>query len=292
MDKTFVEEIVEAFYSLMDFSLLTTKNNEITIGDLVVVSWYIFIAWLVLFVFKTIMIKTIKRKRGKEGENELNRFSSLYQIVKYFIYLFTLSSLLKHFGTNITVILAGSTALLVGVGLGMQNLFNDFVSGILILFDRTLLINDILEVDGIVGKVIHVGIRTTTIKTREDKIMIIPNHYFMAEKLVNWTQNKLDTRFELSVGVAYGSDTSLVRKILEDVAYEHNKVLKKPTPDVFFQDFGDSSLNFDLVFYVEDVFRINKIKSDIRFMIDKKFRINNITIPFPQRDIHVIKPEN
>jgi len=289
MDKTFVDKLVSAYYDLMDFSLLSTKTDEITIGDIVIITWYFFIAWFFLYAFRSVTTRALKRKGGKEGENELNRFFSLYQIVKYVVYLFTISSLFMHFGTNITVLLAGSTALLVGVGLGMQNLFNDFVSGVLILFDRTLLVSDILEVDGIVGKVVHVGIRTTTIKTREEKIMIIPNHIFMSEKLVNWTQNKLDTRFDLTVGVAYGSDTHLVRKLLIEVAEEHNKVLEKPMPEVFFQNFGDSSLDFDLIFYVGDVFRVNKIKSDMRFMIDKKFRKNNITIPFPQRDIHLIK---
>ncbi|MEN8138172.1 MAG: mechanosensitive ion channel domain-containing protein [Bacteroidota bacterium] len=289
MDKTFIENIVEAFYKVLDFTLISTKQKEINIGDIVVIFLYFFAAWFVLMLFKVVVERTIKRKWGKETQNELNRFYSLHQIVKYFVYFFTISSLLKYFGTDITVILAGSTALLVGVGLGMQNLFNDFVSGILILFDRTLLVNDILEIDGVIGRVERVGMRTTTVKTREDKTMIIPNHYFMSEKLVNWTQTELDTRFNLSVGVAYGTDTLLVKELLIKVAEKHDKVLENPNPQVFFQDFGESSLNFDLVFYLDDVFRIQKIKSDLRFAIDEIFRENNVTIPFPQRDIHVIK---
>lgn len=288
MDKILTGAIEGTFHSIMNVSLLDTEKGNLIIWDVLVVIWYILITWSALRVLKIIAVKTIKSRRNDGDENELNRFYSFFQIIRYILYAVSLSFLLGHFGIDLSAIFLGSTALLVGIGLGMQNLFNDFVSGILILFDRTLLVNDILEVDGIVGKVVNVGIRTTKIKTRDDKVMLIPNHFFMSDKLVNWTQNKLETRFSLSVGVAYGSDTSLVKKILVEVGGEHSKVLKKPLPEVLFQDFADSSLNFDLIFYIDDVFNEKKIKSDLRFMIDKKFRKNNIAIPFPQRDIHVI----
>jgi len=132
-------------------------------------------------------------------------------------------------------------------------------------------------------------LRTTRAVTIDNKVLVIPNHLYLTNSLYNWTQNGTTTRESVEVGVAYGSDVQLVRQLLLQAASTHEAVLSEPEPSVVFKNFGDSSLDFKLIFTLADSFKAQFPKSDIRFEIDRLFRENNVTIPFPQRDIHIIK---
>jgi len=189
-------------------------------------------------------------------------------------------------GINITPFLAASAALLVGLGLALQDLFQDIIGGIFIILDKSLLVGDIIEVEGKVGKVLEIKLRTTRAITRDDKIIIIPNHVLIRNSIYNYTQNRKTTREHIVVGVAYGSDTIKVEELLLKSIKNLPSVLQKPKPYVTFEDFGDSALIFHINFFINDSFRVPKLTSKIRFTIDKLFRENNITIPFPQRDVH------
>ena len=157
-----------------------------------------------------------------------------------------------------------------------------------ILIDKTLHVNDIIEIEGKVGKVEEIRLRTTRAVTIDNKVLIIPNHKFLTSTLYNWTQNGKLTRESISIGVAYGSDVKLVKELLLKAAKEHPKVFQHPAPLVVFENFGDSALEFKLVFTLNDSFQAQIPQSDIRFKIDELFREHNISIPFPQRDIHII----
>jgi small-conductance mechanosensitive channel len=189
-------------------------------------------------------------------------------------------------GINITPFLAASAALLVGLGLALQDLFQDIIGGIFIILDKSLLVGDVIEVEGKVGKVLEIKLRTTRALTRDDKIIIIPNHVLIRNSIYNFTQNRKTTREEITVGVAYGSNTELVKNLLLKSVNNHKGVLLNPKPFVIFDDFGDSALIFKLKFFVKDSFRVPALASDIRFQIDELFRENNVSIPFPQRDVH------
>ena len=158
-----------------------------------------------------------------------------------------------------------------------------------ILIDQTVHVGDIIELEGKVGRVIEIKLRTTRAVTLDNKVLVIPNHLYLENSLYNWTQNGTTTRESVEVGVAYGSDVQLVKKLLIQAAQENKSVLPEPPPAVVFTDFGDSSLNFKIVFTLADSFKAQFPKSDIRFEIDRLFRENNISIPFPQRDIHIIQ---
>jgi small-conductance mechanosensitive channel len=191
-------------------------------------------------------------------------------------------------GVDITAVFAASAALLIGVGLALQTLFQDIISGVFILVDQTVHVGDIIELDGKVGRVEDIKLRTTRAVTIDNKVLIIPNHLYLTNTLYNWTENGTITRENVEVGVAYGSDTTLVKKLLLEVADEHEDVYKHPEAIVLFTNFGDSSLDFRLIFTLNDSFQSGIPKSEIRFAIDKKFREHNISIPFPQRDIHIV----
>jgi small-conductance mechanosensitive channel len=192
-------------------------------------------------------------------------------------------------GINVTGVFAASAALLIGIGLALQTLFQDIISGIFILVDQSVHVGDIIELEGKIGKVDEIKLRTTRATTSDNKVLVIPNHLYLTNSLYNWTQNGTTTREGVSVGVAYGSDVQLVKKLLLEAATNHPKVLKDPPPAVLFTNFGDSSLDFKVVFTLNDSFNARFPQSDIRFEIDRLFRENNVSIPFPQRDIHIIE---
>ncbi|MFT5256121.1 MAG: small-conductance mechanosensitive channel, partial [Candidatus Paceibacteria bacterium] len=169
-----------------------------------------------------------------------------------------------------------------------QELFQDVIGGVFIFIDKSLLVGDIVEVDGKVARVIEVKLRITRAITRDDKIVVIPNHKFISEIIINYTQNHKTTREFVKIGVAYGSDVKKVEALLVQSVEEQRGVLKSPKPFVLFEDFGESALQFSVLFFITDSFSDPRIKSEIRYRIDQLFRENNISIPFPQRDIHVI----
>ena len=232
-------------------------------------------------------IRKIINKRLEEGDK--GKFKTVFTFLRYFIYIFVIIIALESSGIEVSVLLAGSAALLVGLGLGLQTLFQDIISGIFILLDKSLHVHDIIEVDGKIGRIFEINLRTTRAVTINNRVLIIPNHIFLTNSLFNWTQNGIQTTENLNIGVAYGSDVEKVKQLLIDVAKQHPRVLKNPSPDVLFMDFADSALQFRLTFTINDSFTQLKIKSDLRYAIDKKFREHKVQIPFPQRDIHVFK---
>jgi small-conductance mechanosensitive channel len=251
---------------------------------------------IVLLVVSVFLITTITLRlirvflTRKLEENDKLKFISVFKFIKYLVYLIVVILTLSSSGIDITVLLTASAALFVGLGLALQELFQDVIGGLFIIVDKSLLVGDIIEMDNRVGRVIDIKLRTTRVLTRDDKIMIIPNHKFISEILFNYTQNHKSTREFVKVGVAYGSDTEKVEAVLLECAREQTGIVKKPVPFVLFEDFGDSALVFSLHFFVTDSFVDPKIKSQLRFKIDSKFRLNRISIPFPQRDVHMFYP--
>ena len=255
---------------------------HITIGLLLVVA--------VAFFLTSFVLKTIRKLfTRKMDEVDSNKFISFFKFIKYVVYIIVVFSVLSMAGVNVTPFLAASAALLVGVGLALQQIFQDVIGGVLIMIDKSLMVGDIIEVGGKVGRVIDIRLRTTRSITRDDKILIIPNHKFINDSVLNYTQNYKTTREFVSVGVAYGSDTEKVKQLLLESVADDSRILKKPKPFVAFQNFGDSSLDFSVFFFISDSFIDPHIKSDIRFRIDALFRENGVTIPFPQRDVHIIQ---
>lgn len=258
------------------------KSIHITVGLVLLLS-FAFIA--TSFVLKMLR-KLFTRKMGQEDRL---KFISIFKFIKYVVYLVVILVTMSAAGINVTVILTASAALFVGLGLALQELFQDIIAGILIMVDKSLQVGDIVDVDGKIGKVFEIKLRTTRAITRDDKIVIIPNHKFISNTIYNFTQNHKTTRENVKVGVAYGSNVELVTRLLEEAVLERTGVLKNPKPFVLFEDFGDSALLFSINFFINDSFSDPRIKSDIRYAIDRKFRANNVTIPFPQRDVHLFQ---
>lgn len=226
-------------------------------------------------------------RRVSTNRLEYGMSRSIFQIAKYAVWLIAFFVILNIFGVKVTLLLASSAALLVGVGLGLQQIFNDWFSGFVVLFERRIKVGDVLEIEGTVGTVRQVGIRTSLLVTHNNIELIVPNSKFVSQRVVHWTLTEPHVRFQVEIGVAYGSNVGIVRNLLLECASGHPDVLVDPAPSVFFDDFGDSALIFILNFFTEKSFEEDRIKSDLRFTIEKTLREHSITIPFPQRDIHI-----
>ncbi|NJX14618.1 mechanosensitive ion channel family protein [Tamlana crocina] len=270
----------ESVQNFLNLHINFTEKISVSIMDLIIVVTAIFITTIFLRVVLKLLTKNLP-------ENDKSKFNVVYGYFRWLVYLVILLITLHSVGVNVTAVFAASAALLIGIGLALQTLFQDIISGIFILVDQTVHVGDIIEIEGKVGRVEEIKLRTTRAVTIDNKVLIIPNHLYLENSLYNWTQNGTTTRESVSVGVAYGSDVQLVKKLLLQAASTHPDVLSEPEPTVIFTDFADSSLNFNIVFTLSDSFKAQFPKSDIRFEIDRIFREHNITIPFPQRDVHI-----
>lgn len=268
---------------LLNRKLIEFGKYELHVEDLV---WLILV-WIVTFVFLRIVRSALNRSHRLDVAKKYSIFTILRYIVVVIISVFSLQIL----GFNLSVLLAGSAALLVGLGLGIQALFSDYISGIIILFDSSVKVGDIVEINGLVCKVIEINLRTTTVLTRDDKHIILPNTDLTRHHLINWTHEEIKARFDVSVGVEYGADVEQVMELLAAAATEIPGISKEPVPFVRFNDFGESSLDFTVYFWTEDVFRVENTKSSLRVVISRKLREHQIEIPFPQRVIHTKKEE-
>jgi small-conductance mechanosensitive channel len=182
-------------------------------------------------------------------------------------------------------ILAG--ALGVGIGFGMQNVVNNFISGIILAFERPIQVGDTIEVGQLVGRVKRIGFRSSTVRTYEGAEVIVPNGNLISAEVVNWTLSDRLRRIDIAVGVAYGSDPGKVLQLLEEVAKEHKEILSHPPPSIIFLGFGESSLDFSARVWTAEFEEWLRIRSDVSVKIYKALHEAGIEIPFPQRDLHL-----
>ncbi|MCP4882546.1 MAG: mechanosensitive ion channel [Flavobacteriales bacterium] len=275
---------MENVQHFLEYELLHIGNYVISVFTIVRILLIILVCNVLLWIIK----KALMRKNIFQKFDTGTAYA-IYQIIKYTFWIIAFGLILETIGIKVTVLIAGSAALLVGIGLGLQQTFNDVVSGMILLSERSIKIDDILEIDGDIVKIQDIGLRTSKGLNRDQISIIIPNSLITTNKVINWSHQSVRTRFKINIGVAYNSDTDLVTKVLTESALEHQEIKYKELVDVVLIDFADSAMEYQLLFYSEDIFRIEKIKSDVRKIIARKFRENSIVIPFPQRDLHIKK---
>ena len=243
---------------------------------------------LVIWVLNNIILKRYFLRK----EIDLGRQYTITRFILYIGSVIGLLTILRTMGVNPSWIIGSGAALLVGIGLGLQQTFNDLISGIIILVEGTVEVGDIVKVDGMVAKMRKIGLRVSEVETRDSSVLLIPNSKLVVDNVNNWSHYNKPTRFQVNVGVSYTSDVRLVEKLLLQAAEEHSKVLDKPAPRVQFVDFGASSLDFTLHFFAVERMAIEFIKSDLRFNIVSMFREHDVEIPFPQRDLWLRNPQD
>ncbi len=273
---------MELLNKFLEFELLTVGKYTLKVSTLFLMAIIIVITKVILWLIR----KSLFRKKNLNQFHEGNTYS-LYQIIKYIVWVIAIAFCLEILGVKISLLIAGSAALLVGIGLGLQQTFNDIVSGIILLSERSIRVADVLEIDGDILKIQEIGLRTSKGLNTDDVSIIIPNSLITTNKVINWSHQTEQNRFKINVGVTYGSDVERVIKILEESAREHPEVSDKRLIEARLVNFGDSSLDFQVLFYSSTIFGSDRMRSDIRRVINQKFIENNITIPFPQMDVHI-----
>jgi small-conductance mechanosensitive channel len=265
---------------ILEYNIINIGEFHLSIFQIIlVVAVFLIVRFLIWFI-SGVAHRFFKRKKVDEG-----RQFAFLQVVKYIIYTGALLLALETVGISLSILWGGAAALLVGVGLGLQQTFNDLISGIILLIEGTVEVNDVIETNGIIGTVTSIGVRTSKVETLDRISILIPNSKLAGNNAINWSHNKASTRFQINIGVAYKSDVETVTTLLLQATKEHHKILKSPAPEVQFKDFGNSSLDFVIHFYSYEFRRIQFVKSDLRYRITQLFQKNNIEIPFPQTDL-------
>lgn len=290
-----MESLADFYSMIVDFlskPIFTSANSRFSLG---MILYLVIGSWLIIFVSKLLSRYVVERllKRYGTGEGVSHAVGSIFRYIFIFIGLIVVIQATGIYLSALTV-LAG--ALGVGIGFGLQNVTNNFISGIIILFERPIKVGDrveLPELNNLTGDVINISARSTTINTNDNITIVVPNSKFVSDTVINWSYNDGNVRVSIPVGVAYKEDPEVIREILVDVAKAHPGVLTKPEPDVLFDEYGDSSLNFLLRIYTNRYSRTPRIlKSELYFAIFRKFKEKGVEIPFPQRDVYIKENTN
>lgn len=276
---------MDKFLEILEYKIFTFGEFHIELRGLLAAMVILMFARLLIWFLSSVLLGRVYKRR----EVDTGRQYAFNALIRYVIYTLAVLFVFQTFGVKYSVLWGGAAALLVGIGLGLQQTFTDLLSGLILLLEGTVSVGDIVNVDNTIGKVTEIGIRTTNIETREGVSILMPNSKLVMDNATNWSHRNMPLRFDVPVGVAYSSDVKLVTALLKQAAKEHSSTRKKPEPEVLFKNFGDSSLDFVLFFYSRDFLKIEYVKSDIRYRIVELFRENDIEIPFPQRDVWMRK---
>lgn len=272
------------------YRLIATTFNKSVFnfggGDFSIIQLLVFIGLLIGAIFasnyiaKLLQTKVLQATRMTRGSQEI-----ISIITKYGLIALASIVLLQAYGLNLSSLALIGSALGVGIGFGLQDIARNFASGIVLLFERSVQVGDFIQVGTHLGVVEEVRTRSIVLKTLDRVAIIVPNSRLLSEEVINWNHRRSASRLHLPIGVAYGSDVAKVKAALLQAAEEHLEVLRNPSPQVFFTEFADSSLNFELLVWTSDPSRQAPIKSDLCFRIEEIFREQQIEIPFPQRDV-------
>ncbi len=258
----------------------TIHLNQLVIALLVA----IFGLWLARRLSLVVHGRLVRNKRVNN-----QAAATIQKLVFYFAAVIAMLVALPIAGIPITIFTVLGGAIAIGVGFGAQNLFNNLISGIILMTERPIRLGDIVEVGDHQGRIEEVGNRCTRVRRFDGIDVLVPNSLLLQEPVINWTLKDADIRGSVAVGVAYGSPTAKTRDLIEQAAHHHPKIHDTPAPTVLFTDFGDNALGFEVLFWtsVTSPMDLNKIQSDLRFEIDKLLGEAGIVIAFPQRDIHL-----
>ncbi|MBI1919456.1 MAG: mechanosensitive ion channel [Geobacter sp.] len=280
-----ITEWLETVRKLLDIPIIQLKDHDLTLWNLL---YFIVLVFLLFYLTKKLKVWVIDRL--------LERFyidvgvrEAIGSIVRYFVIAIGFVIILQTAGIDLTAlnVLAGAIGL--GLGFGLQNIVSNFISGLIILFERPIKIGDRIEVGNVEGAVVKVNSRSTTVVTNDNISIIVPNSKFISETVVNWSHDDRKVRFKVPVSVAIDSDVRLVEKLLMEVAAENTDVLEKPAPGVRFLKFGDNALEFELRAWSTTLLhRKGMLVSALNFAIHDKFWANGIEISTPRRDLYIL----
>ncbi len=274
---------LERFWKVISFSGFKVGEKDISlllIAEIVVL--------LVVGFFISKQLRKLLRSRLAKTRLDEGVQYTILRLVHYIIITIVIYQAITMIGIRLTALAFFAGIISVGIGFGLQNIANNFVSGLILLFERPIKPGDMITTGDVDGRVEEINMRATTVLSRDNVTIIVPNSQFVSDQVVNWSHRDPKVRIHVPIGVAYGSDVKLVTESLLKVARDHPEVIDDPHPKVWFVGFGDSSLDFELLVWITKPLMRKQVLSDLNYAIDDIFRQNDITIPFPQRDLHLL----
>jgi small-conductance mechanosensitive channel len=280
-----IKQISLNAYHFFDSPIFSIGDSDVSALS---ISYFIG-ATILVFVFATQIKRLFVKKIFPRYHVEIGLSEAVATIIKYVVTILGLIIVLDFAGIDLSSLKLIAGALGVGIGFGLQNIVNNFVSGLIILFERPIKVGDRIEVGGVNGDVVKIAARATTVVTNDNISIIVPNSQFTSNSVTNWSHDKKVVRFNYPVGVAYKEDPERIKKALLEVANANAGVLKNPYPDVLFDSYGDNAINFNLrVWTIDYLTRPGVLRSQLYYAIFEKFKEMNIEIPFPQRDLRMV----
>jgi len=268
----------------LDAQTISIGTASLSLADIV----YVIVACVLLVYLSSKLRRWIVRSLLSKRSPDIGVRQAIATIIHYIVVFIGLVIIFETTGIDLSSLALVVGGLGLGIGFGLQNIANDLVSGLVILFERPVKVGDRIQVGDTTGDIIRVGPRATTLKTNDNIAIIIPNSEFTSSRVINWSHSDRMVRLQIPVGVSYRSDPEFVRSLLLQVVGTHEGVLKKPEPGVMFNEFGESSLKFTLRVWTSTLITIPIIlRSDLNFAIRSTFMEHGVEIPFPQRDLHL-----
>lgn len=284
---------IREFLSYDIIPKMTDGKFHLSMMDVITVALIFALSRFSINIFK---LYIDRRFNDNEDFDEGTRFVYI-QFAKYIVYTFSVIFSLQFLFSDLSVLLAGSAAIFAALALGLQGMFRDMVSGIVLLFEGTIKVGDIVRFyspvtgDEIIARILKINVRTAKVETRDGNTLIIPNSLLTQDQIENWSFSPRATRFHIPIRIAYGADTELVKKLLKQAAMSHPEVNKTRGASVRILNFGEYSLEMEMVYWIDEKWFADYYNSEIRFEIDRLLRQNGIKIPFPQRAIHLPKED-
>lgn len=279
------QEIIAIVDSVLEASF-TIGGSEVTVADLLVVVALLFLTWVFSRLFRR-GLERVMRRRGVDDEGTI---ATTLRITHYFVMALGFLTAVSQVGINLSALFAAGAVFAVGIGFALQGLSENFVSGVILLFERSIKPGDIVEVDGHVVRVLKLGIRTTLCRNREDEELLVPNSHLVESSVKNFTLHDTNLRLRAAVGVAYDSDMRRVMEVLQSMAEGLTWKLKERSPVVLLREFGSSSVNFEVSVWTDDPWQAPRYHSDLMQGIWFALQDADVTIAFPQLDVHFDTP--
>lgn len=270
-----------ALAPILDYELFTIGERSVTLVSLMIFVAILAVSWMISSYLRRLYESRFSSQFEKGTAHTLQR------LIHYTTLTIGAFVAIDFIGIDLTSLAVVASFLSVGIGFGMRNIASNFISGIILMFERPISVGDIVTVDEEIGKIINIGMRATVVRTVDNQEIVMPNSTFLEQNVINWTRGERKSRLRFSVGVAYGSDVEKVRETLLETADSIEKVLENPEPQVIFMEFGDSSLNFELRVWIADASERIPVRDKLNTAINRAFVEEDIEMPFPQRDVHL-----
>lgn len=277
------EEFFSYIREILNFQLFTVSGAPVTAASILI--FFLFLSFFIgisIFVRRALSRRVFKRLKVDSGTSY-----TLSRVTQYLIITIGVLISFNFVGINLSSLTVIFGLLSVGIGFGLQNVTSNFISGLIILFERPISVGDRVMVSDIEGDITEINIRSTMVRTVNNIFIIVPNSEFVSKDVINYSHGDPTYRLDVNVGVSYGSDLDTVLKALKEVADENRSVMRKPDPEVHLIEFGDSAWNMQLRAWIPDVKHYPRIRNELNQAIVRTFKKYNIQIPFPQRDLHV-----